>query len=61
MGYLSSKQKFMDKLVERCKLKGFSPQTTRSYIFHVSSFLDYLDKSRLNLDEEGVKSNYHFV
>jgi integrase len=56
MSYLISKQGFLDKLVERCKLRGFSPQTIKSYAFHVSAFIDYLDKSRLNLDNFGVKS-----
>jgi len=56
MGYTISKRVFIDKLVERCKLRGFSPQTIKSYSFHVSAFLGYLDKSRLNLDPEGVKA-----
>lgn len=56
MSYAISKRVFLDKLIERCKLRGFSPQTIKSYKFHVSSFLDYLDKSRLNLNQEGVKS-----
>jgi hypothetical protein len=55
MSYLISKQGFLDKLVERCKLKGFGPQTIKSYKFHVSAFLDYLDKSRLNLNKKDVK------
>jgi len=56
MSYTISKRVFIEKLVERGKLRGFSPQTIKSYKFHVSSFLDFLDKSRFNLNEEGVKS-----
>lgn len=56
MGYLLAKPKYLEKLSERCKLKGFSPQTIKSYLFHVSDFLNFLDKSRLNLNNEGVKS-----
>jgi len=56
MGYTLSKGVFLEKLIERCKLRGFSPQTIKSYSFHVSSFLDFLDKSRLNLNPQGVKS-----
>jgi len=56
MSYTISKRVFLDRLVERCKLRGFSLQTIKSYKFQVSSFFDYLDKSRLNLNSEGVKS-----
>jgi len=56
MSYAISKRGFIDKLVERCKLRGFSPQTIKSYKFHISHFLDFIDKSRLNLDNRGVKS-----
>ncbi len=56
MSYLISKQSFLDKLVERCKLKGFSPQTIKSYSYNVEKFLEFIDKSRLNLDNEAVKS-----
>ena len=56
MSYLLAKPKYLEKLTERCKLKGFSPQTIKSYSFHVSDFLNFLDKSRLNLNNEGVKS-----
>ena len=55
MGYLLTKPEYLEKLSERCRLKGFSPQTIKSYSFHVSNFLDFLDKSRLNLNNEGVK------
>ncbi len=56
MSYLISKQSFLDKLVERCKLRGFSSQTVKSYSYNVGRFLDFIDKSRLNLDNEAVKS-----
>ena len=56
MGYLIAKQSFLDKLVERCRLRGFSPQTIRSYSYNVGMFLDFIDKSGLNLNNEAVKS-----
>ncbi len=56
MSYTISKRVFLEKLSERCKLRGFSPQTIKSYSYHVSDFLEFLDKSRYNLDKEGVKS-----
>lgn len=55
MEIIPNKQELLDKLVERCKLRGFSPQTIKSYSFHVSHFLSFLDKSRLNLNNESVK------
>jgi hypothetical protein len=57
MSYLIAKRKFIEKLVERCKLKGFSSQTIKSYSYHVSNFLDFLDKSRHNPSKERIKSN----
>ncbi len=56
MSYLIAKRKFIEKLTERCKLRGFSLQTIKSYSYHVSDFLDFLDKSRHNPNKEGVKS-----
>lgn len=56
MSYTISKGVFIEKLIERCKLRGFSPQTIKSYKFHIAAFLDFLDKSRLNLNEESVRS-----
>jgi len=47
---------FIEKLQERIKLRGFSEQTKKSYCYHVKGFLLFLNKSRLNLNEEGVKS-----
>ena len=55
MSYLFSKPRYLELLTERCKLKGFSPQTIKSYKFHVSAFLNFLDKSRLNLNNESIK------
>lgn len=56
MDYPFLKQELLTKLIERCKLKGFSTQTIKTYSFHISNFLDFLEKSRLNLDNQGVKS-----
>ena len=56
MSYLISRRAFIEKLVEECKLRGFSPQTIKSYSFHISQLIGYLDKSRLNLDSQGVRS-----
>lgn len=46
---------FIEKLQERIKLRGYTKQTEKSYCYHVKDFLSFLDKSRLNLNEEGIK------
>ena len=56
MGYTLPMDVFIRKLQKRIKLRGFSEQTKKSYCYHVKNFLLFLDKSRLNLNEEGVKS-----
>ncbi len=52
---------FIEKLQERIKLRGYTKQTEKSYCYHVKDFLSFLDKSRLNLNEEGVKSYLLFL
>ena len=55
MDYSSDKEKQLQQLKERGILKGFSNQTIKSYTYNVEKFLDFLEKSRLNLSKEGVK------
>ena len=47
---------YVDQLEKRCKLRGYSRQTIKSYVFYVNKFLKFLDKSGCNLNHEGVKS-----
>ncbi len=56
MSYTLPIDTFISKLQERIKLREFSEQTKKSYCYHVKDFLLFLDKSRLNLNEEGIKS-----
>lgn len=56
MDYTFDHKYFIDKLKERCFLRGYSKTTIESYSYHVKKFLEFLDKSRLNLSKEGVKS-----
>lgn len=56
MDYLLDKKNLLQKLKERCILHGYSKQTIKSYAYNVSKFLDFLDKSRLNLTNENVRS-----
>jgi len=55
MDYTSNKEEYLQKLKERCLLRGFSNQTIKSYMYHVEKFLDFLDKSRLNMSNESVR------
>jgi integrase/recombinase XerD len=56
MDYTLNKQDYLQKLKERCILKGFSKETLKSYSYNVAKFLDFISKSRLNLNKEAVKS-----
>ena len=56
MDYTIPVEKFIEKLKERLKLRGFTFQTNKSYCYHTKDFLKFLNKNRLNLNNEGVKS-----
>jgi len=56
MDYIQNKEGLLRRLKERCISRGYSQQTIKSYLYHVSRFLDFLDKSKLNLNNEVVKS-----
>lgn len=55
MDYTFNKEEHLQKLKERCLLRGFSNQTIKSYSYNVSRFLSFIEKSRLNLSKESVK------
>ena len=55
MDYISDKEEYLQKIKERCILKGFSNQTIKSYTYNISKFLDFIYKSRLNLSNESVR------
>jgi site-specific recombinase XerD len=55
MDYISNKEEYLKKLRERCVLHGFSNQTIKSYSYNVEKFLDFIEKSRLNISNEAVK------
>ncbi len=47
---------YLQQLKERCILRGFSQQTIKSYLYNTKRFLEFIEKSRLNLSKESVKS-----
>ena len=47
---------YVEELENICILKGYSKQTIKSYCYNVERFLVFLSKSRLNLNNLGVKS-----
>lgn len=55
MSYINNKEDYLTKVAEMCKLRGFSPQTRKSYIYHINDFLNFISKCQLNLSEDGVK------
>jgi integrase/recombinase XerD len=56
MDYIAKKEDYLQKSKERCILRGFSRQTLNSYLYYISKFLEFIEKSRLNLNKEGVRS-----
>jgi len=56
MDYTLNKEEYLQKLKEKCILRGYSQQTIKSYSYNVKKFLEFIEKSRLNLNSESVKS-----
>ncbi|MFH0711522.1 MAG: site-specific tyrosine recombinase/integron integrase [archaeon] len=56
MYYQNVRSEYQNRIINRCKLHGFSVQTIRSYNFHIMGFIDYCHKCSLNLSNESVKS-----
>jgi site-specific recombinase XerD len=55
MDSTNANENYLKELSELCDLKGYSRQTRKSYLFHVSCFLKFCRKSSLNLTPESVK------
>ncbi|MFP4462079.1 MAG: site-specific tyrosine recombinase/integron integrase [Thermotogota bacterium] len=49
-------EKYIQKLSEECKLRGFSPKTIQTYTFPVKKYLAFIDKMRLSPCHESVKT-----
>lgn len=56
MNYTKTSEEYLQKLKDRCILRGYSKQTIKSYMYNVSQYLSFLDKSSLNLSKESVKA-----
>ncbi|MBU1051334.1 MAG: tyrosine-type recombinase/integrase [Nanoarchaeota archaeon] len=56
MDYTRNKEGYLKEIRDLCILKGFSRQTIKTYCYNVGRFLDFLERSRLNLNQGGVKS-----
>ena len=50
-----SNMNYIQKVSDECKLRGFTYQTTKTYSFWISKYINFLDKNRLNMDNESVK------
>ncbi len=56
MDYTLNIEKYLEEVRKICILRGYSYETKKAYVFHVKKFLEFVDKSRLNLSYESVKS-----
>jgi integrase/recombinase XerD len=48
-------EEYLGEVIELCRLKGFSDKTAKAYYFVIKRFLQFIEKSSLNLDNVGVK------
>ncbi|MBT3304091.1 tyrosine-type recombinase/integrase [Candidatus Woesearchaeota archaeon] len=55
MGCANDLENYLIKLKEECELRGYSKKTFDSYSSCVNKFLMFLDKSRFNMDDKGVR------
>lgn len=46
---------YLQNIKDECKLRGYSVQTAKSYIFWVSKYLRFIEKSSLNMNNNSVK------
>jgi integrase/recombinase XerD len=53
--FFKLKEIYLLNIQELCILKGYSKETIKAYQFNVAKFLDFLYKSRFNLNNQGVK------
>lgn len=56
MDYPSNIENYLEKIKNECVLRGFSKQTIKSYTYNIRKFLEFIEKSRLNLTKESVRS-----
>jgi integrase/recombinase XerD len=56
MSYIRQKESYLEEVRDVCVLKGFSRQTIKSYCYNIRKFLEFIEKSRLNLNKEGIRS-----
>ena len=48
MVYMYDREVYLKKTREMCKLRGFSPRTIKSYLYHINDFFDFILKCRQN-------------
>ncbi len=48
-------EQYLKQVEDICILKGFSKETIKAYTYHIAKFLSFIEKSSLNLNQEGVK------
>jgi len=56
MDYTLDHEKYLTELENRCILKGYSRQTIKAYHYNIRKFLKFLEKSRLNLNNNAIRS-----
>jgi site-specific recombinase XerD len=56
MCYTSKNDEYLEELSNICRLKGYSKETIKTYTVIVRKYLRFIEKSNLNLNNEGVRS-----
>ena len=55
MDYTKTKEQYLMEIEDICILKGFSKEAIKAYKYHIGRFLQFIDKSSLNLNQGCVK------
>jgi len=53
------KEKYLQKLVDECKLRGFSYQTIKAYSYWIKRYLSFIMKTKFNIGNDSVR--YYFL
>ena len=56
MDYIQDNEAAIKKLKELCILKGYSKETFKAYKYNIQKYLDFLNKTKLNLNNDSIKS-----
>lgn len=51
----------IERLEKELRIRGFSRKTISSYVFHISSFIDFIKKPVQKINKEDIKSYIDYL